>query len=150
MTRVRSFYCLFPRRRGDIPPSPSPSSLPPLPPLYSCLSQTPLLDICFLHSLFFRLHVLFSTAGLLFLSRNPLPACHSTRHPSPLCTLYSACSILHTYVAQDAWWAFLCFFPLIRGWQCHLMPGRHRSRRTYDLQRAESLSGLQDTGCSHS
>lgn len=93
VTGVRRFYCLFPRRRGYVSPSPSPSlppSLAPFPLLYSCLSQTPLLDIGFLHSLLFRLCVLFSTVGLLFLPMNPLLPCCSTRHPSPLCTLYSA------------------------------------------------------------
>lgn len=66
--------------------------------------------------------------------------------PAPAIHLLPAHYILHTYVAQDAWRAFLCSPSLIRGWQSHLMPGRHRSRRTRDRQRAESLSGLSGYG----
>ena len=130
-----------------LPPPLPPSLLPFLP--FHCSTLV-------FHKLISLISVFFTACSSISVSSSPLLVYSS--FPRTLSfpaialgiRLLSARYILHTYVAQDAWWAFLCFLSLIHGWQSHLMPGRHRSRRTHDLQRAESLSGLQDTGCFHS
>lgn len=141
MTGVRSFYCLFPRHTADLPP-PAPSLSSPLSQPCSHLSQTllhPLLS-SLVASFFMAFHlcVLSCTPAFLLLPWKPFP------HQQPSCSLQHVS--FHTYVAQDAWRAFLCLLSMIRVWQCCLVPGRQRSRRKHNLQRAESLSRSSGDG----
>lgn len=107
VTRVHSFYCLFPRHRGDVPPSPSPSFPPSFH--FHCSNHV-------FHKLLSLILVLFTAGSFIPMSCSPLLVCSSfpwtlsLPAQAPGIHLLSAHSILHTYVAQDAWWAFLCFF----------------------------------------
>lgn len=141
VTGVRSFYCLFPRRRGYISPSPSPS--------LSVSTSTALV----FHKLLSLILVFFTVCSFVAVSSSPLlvyspfPRALSSPAAAVAIRLLSAHYILHTYVAQDAWWAFSCFLWSVAGnpiWcQEDTDPGEHmisKEQRVCQVFRIQAAS----------